>query len=184
MAMEAVKRAASGAVETIRNSPLFKRRGSGGRYQKTDSELSASMEEEGVSARDRADGGEDAMISPEEDRSPFVQGVYYHADYLGRQEVDASRAQDHGCTDQSVALLWQSPSPARRKGSSNGGGSFMGGGEGGKANGNGVASLLEAAGVNCCVAVSVKVTTSNVRIKELSSGKVLYEYPLFRGVCV
>ncbi len=56
--MDAVKKAASGAVESIRNSPLFRRKF--GTYQK------ASSQEE-----------EERPISPERDRTPFVQGIYF-----------------------------------------------------------------------------------------------------------
>lgn len=29
-------------------------------------------------------------------------------DYLGKKSVDSYEAQDHGCTDEAVALLWSS----------------------------------------------------------------------------
>lgn len=57
--MDAVKKAASGAVETIRNSPLFRRKF--GTYQKASSK----------------DNEEERPISPERDRTPFVQGIYF-----------------------------------------------------------------------------------------------------------
>lgn len=89
--MEAVKKAASGAVESIRNSPLFRRKF--GTYQKAHSEP-------------HSDDEEPRPISPEKDRSPFVQGIYFQVEYLGRLEVDGGRAQDHGCTDETVGKLW------------------------------------------------------------------------------
>ncbi len=58
--MEAVKKAASGAVETIRNSPLFRRKF--GTYQK-------------ASSNDQDE--QERPISPEKDRTPFVQGIYF-----------------------------------------------------------------------------------------------------------
>lgn len=58
--MEAVRRAASGAVDTIRNSPLFRRKF--GTYQRPENE----SEEE-----------EERAISPDKDLTPFVQGVYF-----------------------------------------------------------------------------------------------------------
>lgn len=58
--MDAVRRAASGAVDTIRNSPLFRRKF--GTYQRSEND----SEEE-----------EDRPISPDKDLTPFVQGVYF-----------------------------------------------------------------------------------------------------------
>ena len=60
--MDAVKKAASGAVETIRNSPLFRRKF--GTYQKARSDSGEDEEEE-------------RPISPDKDRTPFVQGIYF-----------------------------------------------------------------------------------------------------------
>ena len=65
--MEAVKKAASDAVESIRNSPLLRRKF--GTYQKTATR--PDSEGEGV-------GGEAPRpLSPEKDRTPFVQGFYF-----------------------------------------------------------------------------------------------------------
>lgn len=61
--MEAMKKAASGAVDSIRNSPLFRRKFG------TRSSPSQSPSE----AR-RHPGA----ITPEKDPTPFVQGVYFH----------------------------------------------------------------------------------------------------------
>ncbi len=60
--MEAVKKAASGAVDSIRNSPLFKRK-FGTRSTPTPSP-SQTRREPGA-------------ITPEKDTTPFVQGVYF-----------------------------------------------------------------------------------------------------------
>ena len=79
-------------------------------------------------------------------------------DYLGKQPVASSHAQEHGCTEEPVRLLW---SPAPNNGN----------------NGNRSASPLARP-------VSVKLTTTSIRIKELEAGsstnKVLYEFPVFR----
>lgn len=56
-AMEAVKKAASGAVDTIRNSPLFRRK---------------------FGTQNRADSEEEPRpLSPERDKTPFVQGINF-----------------------------------------------------------------------------------------------------------
>ena len=69
-----------------------------------------------------------------------------------------AHAQEHGCTEEPVRLLW-SPAPNS--------------GNGASGNGSPLARP-----------VSVKLTTTNVRVKELeansSSNKVLYEFPVFR----
>ena len=74
-------------------------------------------------------------------------------DYLGKQPVASSHAQEHGCTEEPVRLLW-SPAP------NNGSGSPV------------------------ARPVSVKLTTTCIRVKELeassSTNKVLYEFPVFR----
>ena len=58
--MEAVKKAASGAVDTIRNSPLFRRKfGTHNRAESAESEE------------------EPRPISPEHDRTPFIQGINF-----------------------------------------------------------------------------------------------------------
>ena len=31
---------------------------------------------------------------------------YFQVDYLGKKSVDSYEAQDHGCTDEAVDLLW------------------------------------------------------------------------------
>ena len=57
--MEAVKKAASGAVDTIRNSPLFRRK---------------------FGTQSRGEGEEDRdprPLSPERDTTPFVQGINF-----------------------------------------------------------------------------------------------------------
>ena len=124
-AMDAVRKAASEAVESIRNSPLFRRKF--GTYQKAQEENS----------------DDEAAIAPEKDLTPFVQGVYYNAEYLGKQQIDTARAQDHGCMDQVVSNLW-----------------------------NGVAAPA--------VGISFRVTTTNVRVKDINNGGILYEFPLLR----
>ena len=74
--MEAVKKAASGAVESIRNSPLFRRKF--GTYQKA---ATRSDSEEGEG--ERGDRGEVPQpLSPEKDRTPFVQGFYFQVGSL------------------------------------------------------------------------------------------------------
>lgn len=127
-AMDAVRKAASEAVETIRNSPLFRRKF--GTYQKAHEESS----------------DDEAPIVPEKDLTPFVQGVYYNAEYLGKQQIDTSRAQDHGCMDQVVSNLWSG----------------------------------ETAAHPAAVGISLRVTTTNLRVKEVKNGDVLYEFPLLR----
>lgn len=64
--MEGLKKAASGAVDTIRNSPLFRRKF--GTRQSTP-----------PTSVDRPE-----PIHPESDMTPFVQGVYFNvsASYL------------------------------------------------------------------------------------------------------
>ena len=71
--MEAVKKAASGAVESIRNSPLFRRKF--GTYQKA---ATRSDSEEGEGER----GEVPQPLSPEKDRTPFVQGFYFQVGNL------------------------------------------------------------------------------------------------------
>lgn len=57
--MDAVKKAASGAVDTIRNSPLFRRK---------------------FGTQNRADCEEEPRpLSPERDTTPFVQGINFQA---------------------------------------------------------------------------------------------------------
>lgn len=145
--MEAMKKAASGAVDSIRNSPLFRRKFG------TRSSPSQSPSEA------RCHPG---AITPEKDPTPFVQGVYFHVNYLGKKSVDSYEAQDHGCTDEAVALLWSNSRDSP------------------------LAKL-----------VSIKITTTSLRVKEVSRPKeedqvaedggvardalnsVLYEFPLF-----
>lgn len=126
--MEAVRKAASEAVDTIRNSPLFRRKFGNRPADPTELETPRPLH-------------------PESDRTPFVQGVYFQVDYLGKHSVSSHEAQDHGCTDNAVRLLWENSrdSPVAKH-------------------------------------VSIKVTTTNLRIKELGlpEGGVLYEFPLFR----
>ena len=64
--MEAVKKAASGAVERVRNSPLFRRKFGTAR---SDSPLN-----------DGESGGSNIQqeLHPERDLTPFVQGVYFN----------------------------------------------------------------------------------------------------------
>ena len=52
--MEAVKKAASGAVDSIRNSPMFRRK-----------------------FGTRAEQEEPRPLSPEHDKTPFVQGINF-----------------------------------------------------------------------------------------------------------
>ena len=86
--MEAVRKAASDAVQAVRNSPLLRRRfGTQDQQQPLADHL---------------------VISPQKDRTPFVQGFYYRVDYLGKTHVATARAQDHGCTDSAVEQLWES----------------------------------------------------------------------------
>ena len=66
--MEAVKKAASGAVESIRNSLLFRRKF--GTYQMV---ATWSDSEEGEGER----GKVTQPLSPEKNRTPFVQGFYF-----------------------------------------------------------------------------------------------------------
>ena len=56
--MEAVKKAASGAVDTIRNSPLFRRKF-------------------GTQSRGELENEEPRPLSPERDTTPFVQGINF-----------------------------------------------------------------------------------------------------------
>ncbi|CAI8006340.1 Low density lipoprotein receptor adapter protein 1 [Geodia barretti] len=84
--MEAVKKAASGAVDSIRNSPLFRR--------KFGTQQGREVEQE------------PRHLSPEQDTTPFVQGINFKVTYLGRQLVSSSLAQDHGVTDSTVRQLW------------------------------------------------------------------------------
>ena len=46
------------------------------------------------------------LPSPSSLSSPFPQ-----AHYMGKQLVSSERAQDHGCCDEAVRLLWNNPSP-------------------------------------------------------------------------
>lgn len=70
--MDAVKKAASGAVDTIRNSPLFRR--------KFGTQNRAELEEE-----------EPRPLSPERDTTPFVQGINFQV----RTSSLASRSHLH-----------------------------------------------------------------------------------------
>ena len=70
--MEAVKKAASGAVDSIRNSPLFRRK-FGTSYQK------AEEEEEQQQQR---------PLAPERDLTPFVQGIYFQVRWPSSQARD------------------------------------------------------------------------------------------------
>ena len=80
--MEAVRRAASGAVDTIRNSPLFRRKF--GTYQRPENE----SEEE-----------EERPISPDKDLTPFVQGVYFQVGAKGM-------AIDSHCCSKPLVVIW------------------------------------------------------------------------------
>ena len=84
--MEVVQKAVSEAVHAVRNSPLLRRRF-------------------GDRENSRDDPDEEPL-SPEKDRTPFVQGFTYRVDYLGKAVVDPGQEQDHGCTDHAVELLW------------------------------------------------------------------------------
>ncbi len=64
--MDAVKKAASGAVDSIRNSPLFKRK-FGNRTPSQSPTSSRRVE----------------ALSPEKDTTPFVQGVYFMVSHWG-----------------------------------------------------------------------------------------------------
>lgn len=85
VAMEAVKKAASGAVESIRNSPLFRRKF--GTYQKVGGRDTPLMMISDLTpplllqahSEPHSDDEEPRPISPEKDRSPFVQGIYFQA---------------------------------------------------------------------------------------------------------
>ena len=63
--MDAVKKAASGAVERVRNSPLFRRKFGTARASSplSDGESSSNIQQE---------------LHPERDLTPFVQGVYFN----------------------------------------------------------------------------------------------------------
>lgn len=87
--MEAVRKAASDAVQAVRNSPLLRRRFGTHDHQSP-----------GTAA-----APDHPAISPQKDRTPFIQGFYYRVDYLGKTPVDSEQAQDHGCTDSAVELL-------------------------------------------------------------------------------
>lgn len=126
--MDAVRKAASGAVESIRNSPLFRRKF--GTYQKAHEDSS----------------DDEPPIVPEKDLTPFVQGVYYNAEYLGKQQIDAARAQDHGCMDQVVS--------------------------------NSISD--ETAVQTPAITATLRMSTTNVRIKEVKSGDVLYDFPVLK----
>lgn len=56
--MDAVKKAASGAVDSIRNSPLFRRKF-------------------GTQTRSEQNDKEPRPLSPERDTTPFVQGINF-----------------------------------------------------------------------------------------------------------
>ena len=83
--MEAVKKAASGAVESIRNSPLFRRKF--GTYQKvgglvTPLAMICNLTPPPLwqaHTEPHSDEDEPRPLSPEKDRSPFVQGIYFQA---------------------------------------------------------------------------------------------------------
>lgn len=89
--MEAMKKAATGAVDSIRNSPLFRRKFG------THNRVENAEQDNNIEPR---------PISPEHDRTPFVQGINFQVRYLGRQPVDSSVAQSHGVTDSTVRQLW------------------------------------------------------------------------------
>ena len=61
--MEAVKKAASGAVERVRNSPLFRRKFGTQRANSPLSDGESNIQQE---------------LHPERDLTPFVQGVYFN----------------------------------------------------------------------------------------------------------
>lgn len=66
--MDAVKKAASGAVDTIRNSPLFRRK---------------------FGTQNRADcGDEPRPLSPERDTTPFVQGINFQVYWLAATSLN------------------------------------------------------------------------------------------------
>lgn len=81
--MEVVRKAA----QAVRNSPLLRRR-------------FGTQDPQAPTSPDPPD------ITPQKDRTPFVQGFYYRMDYLGKTPVDSESAQSHGCTDSAVELLW------------------------------------------------------------------------------
>ena len=85
--MDAVRKAASEAVQAVRNSPLLRRRF-------------------GTQDQHPPTSPEPPPLSPQKDRTPFVQGFYYRVQYLGKTVVEPELAQDHGCTDSAVKLLW------------------------------------------------------------------------------
>ena len=64
--MEAMKKAASGAVERVRNSPLFRRKFGTAR---SDSPLSDGESSSATTQQE---------LHPERDLTPFVQGVYFN----------------------------------------------------------------------------------------------------------
>lgn len=64
--MEAMKKAASGAVEKVRNSPLFRRK-----FGTPRSNSPLSDEEQASASRQQE-------LHPERDLTPFVQGVYFN----------------------------------------------------------------------------------------------------------
>lgn len=50
------------------------------------------------------------LLEPERDLTPFVQGIYYKAEYLGKYAVLSENAQDHGCMDEATKTLLSRPS--------------------------------------------------------------------------
>ena len=72
--MEGLKKAASGAVESIRNSPLFKRKFG----TRPDSGASPTVSPAVSPAVSPSQNRRPGAISPENDTTPFVQGVYFH----------------------------------------------------------------------------------------------------------
>ena len=78
--MEAVKKAASGAVDTIRNSPLFRRKFG------TQNRAGSADDEE-----------EPRPISPEHDRTPFVQGINFQVGFW------------HGCGGAPYLVIFSIP---------------------------------------------------------------------------
>lgn len=82
--MEVVQKAVNDAMHAVRNSPLLRRR-FGDREDPTE---------------------EQEELSPEKDRTPFVQGFSYRVEYLGKATVEPGQEQDHGCCDRAVELLW------------------------------------------------------------------------------
>ena len=82
--MEVVQKAVNEAMHAVRNSPLLRRR---------------------FGDRDEPEE-DDEDISPEKDRTPFVQGFTYRLEYLGKSSVPEGQEQDHGCCDRAVDLVW------------------------------------------------------------------------------